>query len=784
MEKFGKRMKKYLLMLTVAMMLFFCSAAPAFATEVAEDETTGAVEDKTGQMLELAKSVKLELEADTAVFNGSDIEIPVKRIYYVEGDQEIDAAEVFVISDPVYTNNRNVTTAENPAEASVDITGYYEKDEAGEYVIDENGEKVKTDFDTAVTVTAAFTIEAADISQITAMKLDTYEFIYDGKAQKPKVILSDGTLVSGTDYDVSYTNSNGEADSCINAGTKTVTVTGKGNYTGTLTDSFCINQADLSAAASMSLSWDECTYNGKVRKPAITITDKSGTVSSGNYTVTYTNSKGQKDTCVNAGVKTVTVTGKGNYKGTLTGKFTIKRKEITAASVSLSATAYVYNGKNRTPSTTVKIKLGSETVTLKKDTHYTVTYSSNRSSIGAKTVVIKGKGNYQGTIKKTYKVVPERAAGVKITKRTTGSLSVKCNTAKDSSCKYQFLIKKYDASNKKWVIVSTKNVSSPSVAFSGLSSGKPYAIYARIYKTVNSKNYIGSWSQVLKTGTSPAKPVMSYATKTGTKTMKVVWKAVSSATGYEIQYSTKSDFSSNVRTISVKGRTTTSRKISLGTTRDYYVRVRAYYTYNKATHRSAWSSKATTRFSNVYASYSTTYNSSNTNRSTNLRLACNAINGTILANGGTFSFNGIVGERTRAKGYKEAIIYEGGQEVGGIGGGICQVATTLFNAALKANFTIVERHQHSLTVHYCPLGYDAAIAWGSKNLRFKNNSGTSVKVSTTASGGTLSVKVLTSTSKKPPKVTTKVTVRNGVYTLRRYVNGKNNYTTTSDYLDN
>ena len=95
----------------------------------------------------------------------------------------------------------------------------------------------------------------------------------------------------------------------------------------------------------------------------------------------------------------------------------------------------------------------------------------------------------------------------------------------------------------------------------------------------------------------------------------------------------------------------------------------------------------------------------------------------------------------------------------------------------------MERYQHSLTVHYAPLGYDAAIAWGSKNLRFRNNSGVSVKVSAVASGGKLQVKFLTNTYKKPPTVTTKVTKRNGVYTLKRYVNGKCNYKTTSNYLD-
>ncbi len=702
MEKFCKSLKKYLLVLTAAMMLIFFSAAPAFATEVAESETDAAVsEEITAQMFELAQSVKLELEKDTAVYSGSAIEVPVKRIYYVVDGQEFDADEQFVISDPKYANNINVTGSGNPAVVSVEITGYYEKNADGTYVTDQNGEKAAVYFDKTVTVEAAFRIEAEDISRVTTMELDKSEFTYNGKAQKPGILLSNKALVSGTDYSVTYTNVSGEADSCIDAGTRTVTVTGKGNYTGTLT----------------------CN-------------------------------------------------------------FTIKPRTITADSVSLSCRKYAYNGKERKPGITVKVELSS-VVTLKNKTDYTVTYSSDCTNVGTKTVAVKGKGNYTGTVKISYTVVPEKASGLKVTKRTTSALTVQCNTGKVPDCKYQFMIKEYNSSEKVWETAATKNSSSNSVTFSGLDSGRVYAVYARYYKTVDSKNYTSiTWSSVLKTPVTPAKAVMSNAVKTGSKSMKVVWKAVSFGSGYEIQYSTKSDFSSSVKTVKVSGRTTTSKTISnLGSAGTYYVRVRAYVTYNDKTYRGAWSSKVSTYYSNVYASYSTTYNSDNKNRTTNLQLACKAINGKVVANGKTFSFNGTVGQRTKAKGYKEAIIYENGQEVGGIGGGICQVATTLFNASLKANFKIVERHQHSRTVHYVPLGYDAAIAWGSKDFRFTNNSGTSIKIDIHATNGTLSVKFLTNIYKKPPKVTTKVTVKNGVYTLKRYVDGKVNYTTTSDYLD-
>ncbi|MGN0294326.1 MAG: VanW family protein [Lachnospiraceae bacterium] len=641
-------------------------------------------------------------------------------------------------------------------------------------------------------------VETAEmLAKLNNVRLEAEDTVYSGKEAKPSVKLLYTDEESGvTDEDVTmlfvFETSCSDIDAKKDAA---VTAAVKGYYKKEsgeevlfdsevqLTAGFEIKPRKID---SLKLNSTAYTYNGTAQKPVLTVKAGNVTLSSKDYSFTITDSKGKKDSSINVGTKTVTVKGKGNYTGTLAKTYTIKAKSISSASVTLTAKKYSYNGKDRKPGVTVKTKLSSGTVTLKKDRDYTVTYSSNCKSIGTKKVTIKGKGNYSGQTKTyTYTVVPEKASGLKVAERSSDSLKITCKKAKASGCKYQFILKKYDSSSKKWVNVSTKKTSSPSAVFSGLKSGTAYACYVRIYKTVSSTTYTGETSSVMKTATSPTRPVMSYAVKTGSSSMKAVWKAVSAATGYEVQYSTKSDFSSNVKTVTVKGRTTTSKKISgLNSSGTYYVRVRAYRTYNGKTYRSSWSSKVSTYYSNVYASYTTSYDSSNTNRSTNLRLACNAINGKILANGDTFSFNGVVGERTAAKGYKEAIIYEGGQEVGGIGGGICQVATTLFNAALKANFTIVERHQHSMTVHYCPLGYDAAIAWGSKNLRFRNNSGTSVMIDIHASGGTLSVRFLTNVYKKPPAVTTKVTVSNGVYTLRRYVNGKVNYTTTSDYLDN
>lgn len=631
-----------------------------------------------------------------------------------------------------------------------------------------------------------------DILEHSVLSADTVT--YDGALHKPvwKLIYTDTEKEKETDVTgqfVIQTEDTGYTD----AGSYKCAVKVTGYYDQNKEVSFTaasvvkegtfrIEQADFKAA-SVELKTTKYTYDGKAKKPAVSVATiqlrgETRTLSAEDYTVSYKNN-------INAGTASAVITGQGNYKGSVTLKYKINPLKLSDVknSVALSTSKYAYNGKNRTPGTTVRVKLSS-VVTLKKNTDYTVSYSKDCKSIGPKTVTIKGKGNYTGTLKKNYSVVPEQATGLGLKERSTTALKVTCKKAKTSSCKYQFLMRQYNASKGKWEDVKTINTSSNVTTFKGLTPGRAYATYVRIYKKVDGKNYVGAWSKVGKTVTQPAKPVISRVVKSGSTSMKVTWKAVSSgASGYEIQYSTKSNFSS-AKTVRVSGRSTTSVKIKVSSGKAYYARVRTIRNYNNKTYRSAWSSKLSTSYSNVFASYSTTYSTSNKNRCTNLRLACKAINGTILSNGKTFSFNGIVGERTAAKGYKEAIIYEGGQEVGGIGGGICQVATTLFNAALRANFQIVERHQHSLTVHYCPLGYDAAVAWGSKNLRFKNNSGTSVKVACSASGGTLSVKFLISTAKKPPKVTTKVTVRNGVYTLKRYVNGKCNYTTTSDYLDN
>jgi vancomycin resistance protein YoaR len=116
------------------------------------------------------------------------------------------------------------------------------------------------------------------------------------------------------------------------------------------------------------------------------------------------------------------------------------------------------------------------------------------------------------------------------------------------------------------------------------------------------------------------------------------------------------------------------------------------------------------------------------NRAENMKIAVSKINGKILAPGDVFSFNGVVGPRTAEGGYQEAHTYVGGKVIDGIGGGICQISSTLYNAVLKSDMQVVERRNHMFTVGYVPKGQDATVSYGTTDFRFKNNTNWPIKV--------------------------------------------------------
>ena len=242
--------------------------------------------------------------------------------------------------------------------------------------------------------TLTWKITAKSGTDITA-SLSSTTYVYDGTAKEPTVSVKDGTktLTAGTDYTVSYSNN-------INAGTATVTITMKGNYSGTITKNFTIERAKTASATA-----SDKTYNGSAQMGVTgTNVDLSGTTSA-----------------TNVGIYTATATPKANYAwsdGTTTSKtltWKITEKASSSLTVTLATTTYTYDGTAKEP--TVAVKDGTKTLTAGTD--YTVSYSNNINA-GTATVTITLKGNYNGTITKTFTI--ERA------KTATASASDKVYT--------------------------------------------------------------------------------------------------------------------------------------------------------------------------------------------------------------------------------------------------------------------------------------------------------------------------------------------------------------------
>ncbi len=146
-------------------------------------------------------------------------------------------------------------------------------------------------------------------------------------------------------------------------------------------------------------------------------------------------------------------------------------------------------------------------------------------------------------------------------------------------------------------------------------------------------------------------------------------------------------------------------------------------------------------FNTTMGSYSTYYGGT-ANRNANVVRAADLLNGAVIPPGETFSFNDRVGPRTIANGFYTAPEYQNGETVQGIGGGTCQVSTTLYSAVLYAGLDIVSRTNHMFAVGYAPLGQDATVAYGSVDFKFKNNSDYPIQVITAIKGGTITVNII------------------------------------------
>lgn len=155
----------------------------------------------------------------------------------------------------------------------------------------------------------------------------------------------------------------------------------------------------------------------------------------------------------------------------------------------------------------------------------------------------------------------------------------------------------------------------------------------------------------------------------------------------------------------------------------------------------------------ILAIYTTQFNPYNENRTQNIKLASDSINGTLLKSGEVLSFNDLVGLRIAEAGYKEAPVFVEGKIVPDLGGGVCQVSSTLYNAALLADMNIIERTPHFRPPGYVPLGQDATVADKLLDFKFKNNSPHNVYIISQVGGGNITIIILGNDNAERPEIT-------------------------------
>ena len=143
------------------------------------------------------------------------------------------------------------------------------------------------------------------------------------------------------------------------------------------------------------------------------------------------------------------------------------------------------------------------------------------------------------------------------------------------------------------------------------------------------------------------------------------------------------------------------------------------------------------------STYSTTIKDNSSGRLTNISITCSTLNNTIIHSGETFSFNEVVGKPTAERGYQEASVIIDHKTEKGIGGGNCQVSSTLYNAVLAVpSLVITERHEHGKDVTYVPEGKDAAVSYGSLDLKFRNDSGSDIRIEASTNNETITIKLI------------------------------------------
>ncbi len=243
------------------------------------------------------------------------------------------------------------------------------------------------------TTSKTFSISARAMTDTSVANVSSQTYTGNVISPLPTITYNNKTLKKDTDYTLSYSNN-------INAGTATITITGKGNFTGTTSKTFSISARAMSDTSVANISSQ--TYTGNVISPLPTITYNNKTLKKDtDYTLSYSDN-------INVGTATITITGKGNFAGTTSKTFSISARAMSDTSVAnISSQTYTGNVISPLPTITYNNK------TLKKDTDYTLSYSDN-INVGTATITITGKGNFTGMTSTTFIITQKSAEKLNI----------------------------------------------------------------------------------------------------------------------------------------------------------------------------------------------------------------------------------------------------------------------------------------------------------------------------------------------------------------------------------
>ncbi|MCB6994382.1 CAP domain-containing protein [bacterium 210820-DFI.6.37] len=386
------------------------------------------------------------------------------------------------------------------------------------------------------TLTKNFVIAPKSIQGLNVTGLS--EQTYTGGALTPAVTVtdSDTVLVKDKDYTVSYSNN-------INVGTGAVTITGKGNYTGTAEKTFSIAAKSISGVTVSGI--EDMVYTGQALTQTFTVTDGTSALKEDtDYTVSYSDN-------VEMGKATVTITGTGNYTDYIVKSFAIGKDLKDCVITGLQN--YTYTGGEIRQ----ELSVDDGDIRLTEGTDYSVSYSNNINA-GTASMTISGKGSYVGSVSKTFTIAKKnQTISAKSYTKTYGDKAFSLGAKAAGTLSYK-------SSNTSVATVS----SAGKVTIKG--TGK-----AVITITAKNANYNTPAKQI--TITVKPKKVSGIKVKAGKKQMTVTWKKDAKATGYQLTYALNSKFTKSKKNVTISKNKTTKKVIKkLKSGKTYYVKVRAY----------------------------------------------------------------------------------------------------------------------------------------------------------------------------------------------------------------